>query len=138
MSEKMRCCHCGRLYLRDPRVKNQRYCGAGVCQKARKAKWQRQKMAEDEIYRADQRESQKLWREQNPDYWRGYRKTHPEYVERNRLLQKVRDARAKSRLLAKMDALTSEPVLISGTYYLVPHLAKMDAFRQRVHLITAG
>jgi hypothetical protein len=54
------------------------------------------------------------------------------------MLQKWRDARAKSGDLAKMDASTRIMPLISGTYYLIPDLAKMDAFRQKVHIITAG
>lgn len=138
MSAKIRCRNCGRLFVRDVRVRSQSYCGAKVCQKARKAAWQRQRMAEDDDYRADQREGQKIWRDKSPDYWRRYRQSHPQYCERNRMLQKWRDARAKSGDLAKMDASARIMPLISGTYYLIPDLAKMDAFRQKVHIITAG
>ena len=138
MSEKIRCLNCRRLFPRDARIKNQKFCGAKVCQKARKARWQRQKMAQDETYLADQHDSQKIWRANNRDYWRKYRQNHPEYCQRNRLLQKVRDSRLKPRNLAKMDASNPITPLVSGKYYLIPDLAKMDAFRQKVHIITTG
>ena len=136
MSEKIRCPHCKRLFIRDPRVKNQRYCGAKACQRARKAEWQRQKMAKDPAYRADQLDSQKIWRENNRAYWRKYRQGHPEYCQRNRLLQKSRDARSKFGDLAKMDASAQRSPFKTGTYYLVPHLAKMDASYHKVQLIS--
>lgn len=59
-------------------------------------------MATDSDYRADQQECQKAWREKNPDYWRNYRKEHPAYVERNRLLQKARRSK-NAGCVAKMD-----------------------------------
>ena len=138
MTEMIRCVCCGRLVPANVHVKNQKYCGEAACQRARKAEWQRQKLANDEQYRSDQQEAQKLWRENNPDYWRNYRDRRPDYRDRNRLLQKVRDRRRKVSVLAKMDASMPIPPLVDGTYYLAPHLAKMDAFRQKVHLITAS
>ena len=85
--EEKRCAHCGCLLDLNPRSKNQRYCGKKECQRARKRAWQKNKMATDPDYRANQRECNKAWQEKNRHYWRNYRKNHPEYAERNRLLQ---------------------------------------------------
>ena len=138
MANKIRCIACGRFVPANPRAKNQKYCGEAPCQRARKAAWQREKKDQNEKYRQDQKDAQKDWSDKNPDYWRKYRENHPDYTQRNRLLQKVRDSRRKAVNLAKMDALSPETGVMTGTYFLVPDLAKMDAFRQKVHIITAG
>jgi hypothetical protein len=135
-----RCAHCRRLFLSDPRVKDQHFCGRKACQRARKALWQRQKMANDPDYRANQRDCQTSWQKEHPDYWCKYRSRRRDYCERNRLLQKHRDSK-KHRLhdLAKMDASGSFSFVKPGTYYLIPEvgqsLAKMDALSQKFHLI---
>ena len=106
-----RCACCKRVLPRNPRVKQQRYCGSAACQRARKAKWQREKMSEDRDYQATQRESQRLWQQNNPDYWRQYRRNNCDYRRRNRLLQRARDDVSRCRQpstgnsLAKMDTL---------------------------------
>jgi hypothetical protein len=130
-----RCNHCGRPFPLNPRLKNQCFCDSKECQRARKADWQRKKMADDADYRARQRESQKKWREDHPEYQRRYRERTPEYSERNRLRQKLRDARRRANDLVKMDA--SKPVnpLQIGEYYLIPSLVKMDACPWKVVLI---
>jgi hypothetical protein len=90
-------------------------------------------MATDADYRANQRECNKAWRGRNPDYWRNYRKSHPRYVERNRLLQKAR----RRRRVAKMDASGVDSFVSTGTYWLIPEkgVAKMDAFARKVVLV---
>ena len=50
MKTENRCAHCRQVFVPNPRVKNQKYCGRQICQNARKAKWQRQKMALDSGY----------------------------------------------------------------------------------------
>jgi len=95
-------------------------------------------MKDDAKYRKDQQESQQCWKEQSQDYWRRYRDEHPEYVERNRLLQKLRDQKGRSKNLAKMDALRHEFVVKAGSYYLIPDtadLAKMDAKKHSKYLL---
>jgi hypothetical protein len=118
----------------NPRSKNQLYCGKKECQRARKRLWQKNKMATDPDYKANQRECNRAWREKNPHYWRGYRRNHPEYVQRNRLLQKARRGR---RRVAKMDASEKISFLKTGTYWLIPEdgVAKMDAFAGKVLLV---
>jgi hypothetical protein len=136
--EKVRCAHCGSRFVPNPRIKNQRYCGTFECQRARKASWQRQKLATDSDYQANKRDSQRAWRSRNLRYWQNWRAHHPEYVERNRMLQQQRRRQYRSRV-AKMDA--SEPVceIKTGSYYILPDhvgmVAKMDASAQKVRLI---
>lgn len=135
---KLRCAHCGCRFVADPRVKNQRYCGKIVCQRARKNLWQRQKLVSDPDYQANKRDCQRAWRSRNPQYWQNWRARHPRYVEQNRMLQKSRRTRHRSEV-AKMDALGPLSGIKTGSYYLVPDhdkmLAKMDASAQKVRLI---
>jgi hypothetical protein len=142
MGQKIRCANpdCRRPFVPDPRVKNQRYCGKEECRRLRKRHWQREKMKTDPEYRQDQQESQQCWLEQNRDYWRRYRAKHPAYVKRNRLLQKGRDHRRRSRL-AKMDASNLIYPVSPGSYYLIPakeNLAKMDPLSPKYFLIPQG
>ncbi len=134
----IRCAHCRGLFVRNPRVKNQRYCGKGVCQRARKNLWQRKKMATGPDYQANQRDCQREWHKHHPGYWRAYRDRHPEYCRRNRLLRKHRDRKRCVQDLAKMDASNGISSFKPGTYYLIPQLAKMDALAQKVQLIPIG
>ena len=136
MNDMIRCANpcCRRHFFPNPRVKDQQYCNRKECQRVRRRLWQREKMACDPDYRANQGDCQKRWRKQNPDYWRQYRMNNPLYVERNRLLQKKRDRKRRLDSLAKMDALERVCLLESGTYYIIPEgadLAKMDALDRR-------
>ncbi len=90
-----RCFCCRRIVPRNPRARNQRYCGAKPCQQARKNKWQRNKQDLDSDHRVNKEESQRAWRQKNPGYWKLYRQKHPEYCERNRLLQQKRDLKRR-------------------------------------------
>ncbi|MGA2223262.1 MAG: hypothetical protein ABSH41_02320 [Syntrophobacteraceae bacterium] len=101
--EKAQCAHCGSRFVPNPHIKNQRYWSKVECQRARKAAWQRQKLATDPDYQANKQDSQRAWRNRNPRYWQNWRVCHPGYVERNRILQKQRRGRYRSEV-AKMDA----------------------------------
>jgi hypothetical protein len=99
-------------------------------------------MHEDPDYRANQKEAQRSWRGQNPEYWRDYRAKHPEYVVRNRQHQEGRN-QCRRAVIAKMDALAISNPLISGTYRLVPLcgegvIAKMDAYTVKIEMISSG
>ena len=80
------------------------------------------------------------WAERHRDYWRQYRQTHPQYSERNRVLQRERDARRRERVLAKMDVSARDSPVASGTYRLSPvtrdDLAKMDAWVVRITVVS--
>ena len=140
MNQKIRCANptCRRLFLPNPHVHNHRYCNRKDCQRVRKRRWQRQKMKNDSEYRDNQRDAQQCWMEQNRDYWRQYREQHPQYVKRNRLLQRERDRRRRIRDLAKMDTSREISLVKPGSYYLIPakrDLAKMDALSPKYFLI---
>ena len=101
----------------------------------------------DQEYRANQRQGQKTWAEDHRGYWKRYRDTHPEQAERNRILQRARNKRRLSHgvvkmnasMIAKMDASnskeTSKKLCVSGQFWLVPVIAKMDAIKVNLYQI---
>jgi hypothetical protein len=139
MNHALRCSHCRALFVPNPRVKAQRFCAQKPCQRARKTQWQRDKLARDPDYRANQRDCQRHWQRHHPHYWRQYRHKRADYCERNRLRQRQRDHKRRLGPLAKMDALAPLTILPSGIYHLIPevggHLAKMDASSPKYHVI---
>lgn len=98
------CACCGHSFESRPQVPNQSYCSSPVCQRARRQRWQRDKMQTDPDYRENQQRSQRAWLERHPEYWRHYRAINPEYVECNRARQRVRAEPEQKADLAKMDA----------------------------------
>jgi hypothetical protein len=139
MHRPIRCAHCRGRFLPDPRVKRQRFCSNKACQRARKTRWQRDKMTTDPDYQANQRDSQRSWQHQHPHYWQQYRQQRADYRERNRLLQQHRDHKRRLRPLAKMDVSEAVTSIQPGIYHLIPavgpHLAKMDVLSQKCHVI---
>ncbi len=105
------CMGCGNFfYFRN---KLQTYCSGPICQKKRKALWQRQKLKNDPEYREIQALSNKKWLENNPDYWKIYRRKNPAKTNRNRLLQRIRNRNKNNlqdspqvKIIAKMDSRT--------------------------------
>jgi hypothetical protein len=139
MNGKSRCAYCRRRFVPNPRVKIQRFCSNTPCQRARKAKWQRDKMATDPDYQANQRDARQAWQIRHRDYWRQYRQRRSDYCERNRLLQTHRDQARRLKPLAKMDASGAVSFVNPGIYHLIPatgdHLAKMDALSMKCRLV---
>ena len=139
--KRRRCSACGRLFEPCPKVKRQQYCSERPCQRERKRRWQKQKLAEDPAYQANQRDAQERWRAKHPDYWRDYRKRHSDYERRNRERQHERNRRKRQRAepIAKMDALVAKRLIIPGHYQLVPldgeMIAKMDAINVKIEVI---
>ena len=72
-----RCTHCGQSFVPRPQVRDQAYCAAPECQRARKRRWQCDRLRADPAYRANQRDAQRAWQQRNPDYWRQYREQRP-------------------------------------------------------------
>lgn len=136
MDGTISCAHCGHVFTSNPRVKNQRYCGQAPCQRARKRKWQKEKLATDDDYKANQRACQIDWHRQRPDYYIKYRQSNPRYCQRNTLLQIWRNA--KARAIAKMDASEAAPINKPKVFYLLPLIAKMDVSVQKVLIIPIG
>jgi len=87
------CLHCGDAFLCNPRVKNQKYCNKKECRQASRRAWKKKNYATNPSYRQKCLNHQKPWRKQRPahEYQRAYRESHPEYVKRNRELQRERN-----------------------------------------------
>ena len=127
--ESVPCMACGTFFT--PRNKDQGFCSTKECQHVRKALWQKNKMATDPEYRQGQKLAQNKWLENKKGYWKDYRRRHPEQVDRNRSLQKIRNMKKRNLLckttcIAKMDARKPLKIRLSGQYWLVPMVAKMD------------
>ena len=139
--QQILCVYCGDLFDPSPRHKNQIACKKPLCQKAKKAEWQRHKMKIDPVYNASQKISKKQWANANPGYWKRYRNKNPNKTERNRILQRARNQKARSKksdtkmdtpLIAKMDASKSDNFQALGQFWLVPVVAKMDALKVNI------
>lgn len=127
--ESVPCAACSTFFI--PRNKLQIFCSTQECQHARKAQWQKNKLSTDPEYKEGQRLAQAKWLQNNPDYWKKYRREHPEKAQRNRSLQKIRNIRKRKSIckpigIAKMDARDCSKISPSGQYWLVPMVAKMD------------
>ncbi len=132
--------HCNRLFAPRPNIKNQQYCSDKACQAARKREWQRRKMAEDPAYRENQESARQGRREQNPDYFRQYRASHPEYTKRNREQQKERDNKRKEAS-CKLDASADDTPFKSGIYRIIKldsGSCKLDALNDLFYIIPDG
>jgi len=139
--EQIQCIYCGDYFDPSPRHRNQTACKKPECQRAKKAERQRHKLKIDPIYKASQKISQKQWVRANPGYWKKYREENPEKAERNRILQAIRNRKARSShsaakmdasLIAKMDASKSGNFQTLGQYWLIPVIAKMDALKVNI------
>ena len=137
-----RCVCCGRWFRPRPQVHKQRFCAAAACQRERKRRWQRAKRAGDADYRLNQAHAQQAWAARHPDYWQQYRRSHPEYCERNRQRRQERYREQCTRRVAKMDVCKAETVVFSGTYRLEPvasgNVAKMDAWTVEITLLSSA
>src|ERR1700675_1482931 len=143
--EIRRCAGCGEAFRPRSQVTQQRYCGAGACQRASRRRWQRARLESDADYRENEARAQRKWAENHREYWHEYRATHPQYCEgnRNAARQRQRDRRRRAAVaaeFAKMDASTAESPVPSGTYRLVPagaaRFAKMDAWTVEITLVS--
>jgi hypothetical protein len=103
----------------------------------------------DADYRENQARAQRAWAQTHPDYWRDYRRTHPQYCESNRDASRRRQrerrqcaASLESARFAKMDASMPDSRVPSGTYRLVPaaaaEFAKMDAWMVEITLVSGA
>ena len=141
--ERRRCAACGEAFRPRSQVPEQSYCSAAACQRVRRRRWQKTKRHSDADYRENQARAQRAWAQGHRDYWREYRRTHPEYCESNRQAgrQRQRDRREGVARFAKMDASTPLSRVPSGTYRLVPAgaetFAKMDAWIVEMTLISS-
>jgi hypothetical protein len=139
MFGERRCLSCGEKFKPRPQNPGQQYCSEKACQRERRRRWQSAKQRTDADYRDNQRRAQQAWAAQHGPYWRAWRDRHPEYCERNRAQQQLRNQRRRAGLIAKMDASGVNLSVPSGVYRLVPaaggEIAKMDAWTVRIAVI---
>ena len=146
---RKQCAACGDRFAQRRNVPDQQYCSKPECQRERRRRWQRGKLKQDLDYRANQAAAQQRWRERHPDYWRNYRRTHPEYTARNREQQRKRNRRRGRRgtspltaPIAKMDVYEEINSIASGTYRMIPQsrpgIAKMDAYLVKIQVLCEG
>jgi len=140
MAKKIICKNCGKKIPANIRLKGcQEYCGDPACQRARKAAWQRAKMANEADYRARQKLCLEKWRKDKPahKYQNQYRQDHPDYVSVNREKQKVRNQKRRDQTsqekIVKMDALQTQP---EKTMSYIMTSYKMDASKKIVKMDT--
>jgi hypothetical protein len=129
------CLGCSIFFI--PRNKLQTHCSTPVCQRARKALWQRQKLANDPEYAQGQKLSNNKWLASKPNYWKDYRSRNPDKAARNRALQQIRNRARTATVrvmdtprhvgIAKMDARNPLQNGLFGEFWLVPMIAKMDS-----------
>lgn len=76
------CASCTRLFTVRPQSPAQTFCSEPECQRRRRQAWNKQKLASDPDYRANQLAAQRAWHGRNPDYWHSYRmrRKHPDAV----------------------------------------------------------
>ena len=119
------CRHCGNTLPRNPHLKKQqKYCSAKSCQQARKNAWGKKAYRTSKVHREKRLQSQKACYRKRPGhaYQADYRKSHPEYEDRNRELQAVRNKRRQEEpesMIVNTDALSLQAG-IDGTYALMP------------------
>ena len=93
-----KCPYCKTRFTPHPKVgERQITCGAPACKAALKSDNNRKWRQRNPDYHRDYPRV-KDWLEQKPGYLKKYRESHPEYVEKNREAQRVRDRRKKLRL----------------------------------------
>lgn len=103
-SGKKRCPYCKCLYWPDPRLKGrQKACKKDKCQKGRKREGQTKWLENNPGHFRGQYIRTKEWLSSHPGYMKGYRESHPEYVERNRQAQRNRDKRRSYRCQKVLD-----------------------------------
>jgi hypothetical protein len=134
------CAACGASFRPCPQISTQRFCGQPDCQRERRRRWKRGKRQTDADYRENQARAQHAWSERHPGYWGEYRRQHPQYTERNRQQQRVRNARRDAQegsgVIAKGNASEGFGPEFSGTYVLTPvaqeAIAKRNAWTVKI------
>jgi hypothetical protein len=132
MVRTFKCKCCRRILPANPRSKNQEYCGAPVCQRERKRRWQAQKMNSDPEYRDNQQEAYDNWRQRNPDYWQRRRKEKQHQAASPEKKVQADELNGPVKMDTLRSASLQEILVNSGEYLLVPTNVKMDALKVKI------
>jgi len=118
MAKKL-CVACGREFTPRPQIRNQSFCSAPECQRERHRQWQKRKRQLNATYRKVDAEYSSAWAEKNAGYWEQYRENHPDYADRNRQLQKQRNAKSRKLTVATQSPVPPGITFPSGRYQLI-------------------
>ncbi len=137
---------CGVLFTPCPQVPEQAFCSKKVCQQVRKNEWSQKKLVANPAYRAERQADHECWVKSKPNYWKEYRACHPDYAQKNREKQKIRDKQRRKTppepMLAKTDESLHVNPVITGRYRLIrvspDVLAKTDECIVEMVAITDG
>ena len=114
--------------------------GHGSSATIRAAEYVRMSTEHQQYSTENQARAQQKWLDVHPGYWQRYRTEHPAYAQRNRELQRGRNAARAETSIAKMGVSTPLSPLPSGTYRLTRELtdeiAKMDAWIVKITLLS--
>lgn len=104
MRKSQRCIICHLWFQPNPRtIRNQKACSRLPCQKQRKFLANQSWRIRHPRYNHSRRHKVQAWAKTYPDYWRHYRATHPDYVERDNRRRRL--SRKKALCAAKQDAI---------------------------------
>lgn len=95
------CCFCQQPFEASKFRPDQSVCSRSECRRQRRAEYHRRKISADPLYAQVVRDSRRKWRAAHPDYQKAYRKSHEAAAERNRRMQRGRDAKRRAQLLVK-------------------------------------
>jgi len=104
--------------------------------------WKKKAYAKNKSYRKKHLEIQAAWREQRPayEYQKEYRESHPEYVKRNRELQRERNQKRQKKhesMIVNGNSLSLQPS--DGVTYAIIEVKKLkDCKWELVHGYNAG
>jgi len=118
MAKKL-CAACGKEFAPRPQIRNQSFCSAPECQRERHRRWQKDKRLHDAKYRKIDAEYSRAWTAANLGYWAQYREDHPEYADRNRQVQRQRNAKIRKLKSGIAPPGNPEFILPSGRYQLI-------------------
>lgn len=106
MRRRKKCRYCREWYRPHPQTyRVQTACSNARCRRLRRrAAWKRWS-ERNPIYAESRRDKQRAWRKSHPSKDREFRAKNPAYVERNRRLQRMRNARHRG-VIAKPNTWT--------------------------------
>lgn len=102
LPKKKRCEICHQWFSPHPRAPHQRCCSNPACQKKRKVRANKNWNQKNPGYGKGRKLKIRAWAKEYPDYWRKYRKEHPDYAARDN--RRRRSARQQAKNAAKQDA----------------------------------
>lgn len=142
MISTLTCQHCGLTIESNPRIKRQKYCSSRACQNARRFSTHKVRVKKSSASRSLRCARNMRWRHTRPAYayQKDYRENHPEYVKRNRDLQRERNKKSQKdsvSMIVKTYALSPQPLrdgVYTGFEVKSGKIVKTYAFRAQMQV----